>query len=134
MSARIPHGQRGTRPTLLYIEEYFEDLKRLSKIERCSAGCVVGWCVGYLALRMVKMVSATIGIFCLLTLITHQLNMIDIPNVEKMCQVRTSSQIVNKTKMGWNEKLTRSFQKYVITNAPFAVGFSIGAMLGIAAS
>ncbi len=118
-----------------FIGDYYETLRKTSVLEKSATGGVVGWCVGYLLMRTMKLVSALAGVSCLIALVVHYFKLIAVDWDRMQARAASSvSSVAAKVKEKAGPNLADNLREQVTTNTPFSGGLVVGIMLGIAAS
>lgn len=127
----VPNTER--KPSL--VGDYFETLRKSSVLEKSATGAVVGWCVGYLLMRAMKLVSALAGIGCLIALFLHYLRIYPVDWDRVQARATTSvTSVAAKVKEKAGPNVLDSLREQVGNNSPFTGGLLVGMMLGVAAS
>lgn len=120
---------------LKFVGDYYENLRHSSLLEKCATGGVVGWCVGYLLMRVMKLASALAGVAFLLGFAVHYFRVVTV-DWSKLQDKATSSvsSVAARIREKAGPNVMETVRSHLTSNTSFAGGLVIGVTLGVAAS
>jgi len=113
-------------PSLLF--DSYNTLRTTTAAERGATGGVVGWCLGFLLARLVKISAAVIGASLLAAGAGHQAGVINVD----WTRVYERLSLVSATISSTAREHARGHRSG--PDAPFSGGLVVGILLGVASS
>uniref|UniRef100_A0A0K2V452 FUN14 domain-containing protein 1 n=1 Tax=Lepeophtheirus salmonis TaxID=72036 RepID=A0A0K2V452_LEPSM len=116
------------------IRNFMTSLKKSSAPKQLAVGAGIGWCAGYLTMKVGKMAATAVGGSLLILQIAHYKGYIHV-DWNKMTDDTSTLADVVKDKLRIKSKSgIEKFQDYASKNVYVAGGFTGGFFLGIASS
>ena len=120
-----------------FVGDYYDALRSpaTSTWEKSATGGVLGWCAGYVLMRLLKVVSALAGVGCLTALVIHYFRLFAVDWARMHDRAASSvSSVAARVRARTGPDPMDSLRAQLEANTPFSSGLAVGVMLGIASS